>query len=195
MKKRAAFTLIELLVVIAVIAALMGVLMLALNKARNLAQGAKCQGNLKTYTLAVAMYVEDHDGRYSDPGRCYFSQRDRYPVESGVGGNHLHLRWCNGDLNLKDNPEYGGHMRLDHVKNVLQSKKLASHDKLTLFDFTYDATVPDVYSSEILMTVTSLAVAQWSCMRLNIGCLTPGVLLGTVYTPERLSSLKEDYYV
>jgi prepilin-type processing-associated H-X9-DG protein len=33
---------------------------------------------------------------------------DRYPVEQGVGGNHLHLRWCNGDLDLKSHPEYGG---------------------------------------------------------------------------------------
>ncbi len=51
-----------------------------------------------------------------------------------------------------------GHMKLNHVKNVPQSKKLASHDQLTLFDFTYDGTGPVIYSSEILLTVTSLAM-------------------------------------
>jgi prepilin-type N-terminal cleavage/methylation domain-containing protein/prepilin-type processing-associated H-X9-DG protein len=110
MKRQKAFTLIELLVVIAVIAVLMGIIMPALNKAKNLAQGIKCKGNLKNYAIAVAMYTEDHDGKFSDPGQCYFSQTERYPVESGVAGTHLHLRWCNGDLNLRDYPQYGGQM-------------------------------------------------------------------------------------
>jgi prepilin-type N-terminal cleavage/methylation domain-containing protein/prepilin-type processing-associated H-X9-DG protein len=106
---RRAFTLIELLVVIAVIALLLGILMPALNKARDLAMGAACKGNLKNYTLAVTMYCDDHDGKFCDPDECYFSQSEPYPVESGVGGsNHLHLRWCNGDLDLRSHPEYGG---------------------------------------------------------------------------------------
>jgi prepilin-type processing-associated H-X9-DG protein len=55
------------------------------------------------------MYCDDNDGKFCDPDRCYFSQSERYPVESGVGGsNHLHLRWCNGDLDLHSHPEYGG---------------------------------------------------------------------------------------
>jgi len=105
----AGFTLIELLVVIAVIALLLAILMPALNKARELGQGAACKGNLKSYTLAVQMYAQDNDDGFCDPDFCYFSQSDRYPVESGVGGsNHLHLRWCNGDLYLQSHPEYGG---------------------------------------------------------------------------------------
>ena len=108
MGTRKAFTLIELLVVIAVIALLLGILMPALNKARDLAMGAACKGNLKNYTLAIAMYCDDNDGKLCDPDKCYFSTRDRLPVESGIGGNHLHLRWCNGDVDLKSHPEYGG---------------------------------------------------------------------------------------
>lgn len=108
MRTREAFTLIELLVVIAVIALLLGILMPALNKARDLAMGAACKGNLKNYTLAVTMYCDDNDGKFCDPDKCYFSTRDRLPVESGIGGNHLHLRWCNGDIDLKSHPEYGG---------------------------------------------------------------------------------------
>jgi prepilin-type N-terminal cleavage/methylation domain-containing protein/prepilin-type processing-associated H-X9-DG protein len=108
MSTKKGFTLIELLVVIAVIALLMAILMPALNKARELGQGTACKGNLRTYTLAVQMYTGENDGKFCDPDLCYFSQSERYPIESGVGGNHLHLRWCNGDLYLQSNPQYGG---------------------------------------------------------------------------------------
>lgn len=110
MHRSRGFTLIELLVVIAIIAVLMAVLMPALNRAKELGQGAACKGNLKGYYLAVDMYCTDNDGKFPDPGTCYFSTTSRFPVESGVGGNHLHLRWCNGEINLRDHPEYGGHL-------------------------------------------------------------------------------------
>ena len=108
MRRYKGFTLIELLVVIAIIALLMGILMPALSKARDLAMGAACKGNLKNFTIGLAMYVDDNDGKFCDAHKCYFESLERYPVENGVGGNHLHLRWCNGDLDLKSNPEYGG---------------------------------------------------------------------------------------
>ncbi|MHC4118909.1 MAG: type II secretion system protein [Planctomycetota bacterium] len=101
------FTLIELLVVIAVIALLMGILLPALNKAKALGQNAKCKGNLKQYAIAVQMYADDHDGKLMDPRHSYFSQSTAYPIESGLS-NARQVRWCNGDLNLKDHPEYGG---------------------------------------------------------------------------------------
>jgi len=109
MCNRHAFTLIELLVVIAVIALLLAILMPALNKARELAQGAACKGNLKNYALALFMYLGDNDNKFCDPDMCYFSQREPFPTESGIpAGNHLHLRWCNGDVNLRIHPKYGG---------------------------------------------------------------------------------------
>jgi len=106
MRRFRAFTLIELLVVISVIALLLAIMLPALSKAKNLAQGAACQGNLKNYCYAIAMYTDDSDGKFPVPERCYFSQGTAYPVEAGLA-SPLHLRWCNGDLNLKDYPEYG----------------------------------------------------------------------------------------
>lgn len=107
MKRRAkAFTLIELLVVIAVIAVLMGILMPALNKARELAQGISCKGNMRNYTYAMSMYLDDNDGKFCRPEQAYFSQLTPYPGEAGVS-DHLHLRWCNGNVDLKTYPEYG----------------------------------------------------------------------------------------
>ena len=107
MKPRA-FTLVELLVVISVIAVLMGILMPVLSKARAAGQNAKCKGNLKGYALAVSMYTTDNDGRFQEPWFAYFSQRGPYPSETGIGNQYIHLRWCNGDLYLREHPEIAG---------------------------------------------------------------------------------------
>jgi prepilin-type N-terminal cleavage/methylation domain-containing protein len=67
MKNKNGFTLIELLVVIAIIALLMGILMPALQRARELARRQSCASRVRQQVLALVMYGNDNDSKLPLP--------------------------------------------------------------------------------------------------------------------------------
>lgn len=69
--RRRGFTLIELLVVISIIVVLVGILLPALSRSRQIGRAAKCLANMHSLCAAVQMYADNNDGRLPSVGLAH----------------------------------------------------------------------------------------------------------------------------
>ncbi|MHC4754158.1 MAG: type II secretion system protein [Planctomycetota bacterium] len=103
MIKSKGFTLIELLVVISIIALLMAILLPTLAKAKEQALAASCKANLRQWTVAYAMMLDDNNGLFVSgaPAPKYYGNNtklrecpgqnpDQLGLSTGYGAN----AWC-----------------------------------------------------------------------------------------------------
>ena len=104
MRRSYGFTLIELLVVIAIIALLMGILMPALSKVKEIARGVACMSNQRTMGLAYVMYADENDGRMCG-GMARYSPTNgippwvKPPLDYQAGGSFSEMP--TGDVTLE----------------------------------------------------------------------------------------------
>jgi prepilin-type processing-associated H-X9-DG protein/prepilin-type N-terminal cleavage/methylation domain-containing protein len=80
----AGFTLVELLVVIGIIAVLIGILLPALNRARQQANLVTCETHLRQIGQALNIYVDDYQGLLP-PGYWYYPNSKGVYDGSGIG--------------------------------------------------------------------------------------------------------------
>jgi prepilin-type N-terminal cleavage/methylation domain-containing protein/prepilin-type processing-associated H-X9-DG protein len=157
MKGRAAFTLVELLVVIAIIAILAALLLPALSRAKQRAQGVICLNNGKQIMMAMVIYGNDFT--------------DFFPPNPDDGNTIPGYNWCGGNASIGGPDEFNPDVLKDPSRSLLITY-LAG--QTSLFHCPGDRRMGFYQGTDPLLIGQIIPAARTFSMSQAVGTIDPG---------------------
>jgi prepilin-type N-terminal cleavage/methylation domain-containing protein/prepilin-type processing-associated H-X9-DG protein len=160
-----AFTLIELLVVIAIIAVLAALLLPALSRAKQRAQGALCLSRGKQMMLAVILYTSENN--------------EFYPPNPDDGNTNAGYNWCAGQAGIGGAQEFNPDVLKDPARSLLLPYLSGSVD---LFRCPADTRQGIYQGTDPAFIGQFVSAARTFSMNQAVGTIDPGFDAGGAHS-------------
>jgi prepilin-type N-terminal cleavage/methylation domain-containing protein/prepilin-type processing-associated H-X9-DG protein len=151
------FTIIELLVVIAIISVLAALLLPALSRGKQKAQGASCLNNGHQMMTALAMYTEEN--------------RDFFPPNPDDGNTLPGHNWCSGHAGVGGSAEFNPDLLRDPSRSLLA---YYLHGNVSVFRCPADKRMGLYQGSNPSLVGTTVPSARTFSMSQAVGTICPG---------------------